>query len=83
MINLSYKEKLTCQQFIDQSGKFEQRMNDYIQDSYWSEDFSTEKAWQILKIVAVDEDIELTDEEDFDYVSEFENIYKVTEKGLS
>lgn len=82
-MNTNYKEKLTCRQFIDQSSALQETLDQYIQESYWTDDFSVDVAWQIMTKQADKEDVILTDEEDFDYNEEFYETYKATEKGLS
>lgn len=77
------KTYLTCEQFIDRSFKLEESINNYIQDSFYSEDFSPEVCLKIMIELNQDSEVLLTDLEDFDYDGYFSELYTVTEKGLS
>lgn len=71
---------ITCSEWIDIN---ESDINEYIQESYWSEDFSVEVLEKILIEMAKDDGIILSDLDSFDWDKELRNIYQWTEKGLS
>lgn len=68
--------QIKSQQFLDISFKLERRINEYLEGTMYSEDFTPEECWSIMKDVATDSDYELSDEIDFDYNKEFNRQYK-------
>jgi hypothetical protein len=55
----------------------------YIQESYWSEDFSSEKAYELLKVCLDEKGLILVEQDDLDYDTVFWEFYRFAEKGLS
>ena len=72
--------KFTCDEFLDHECEY---INDYIQESHWYNAFDADDLADKLIDSATYKQILLTDMDSFDWVKELENIYNVTEKGLS
>jgi hypothetical protein len=56
---------------------------EYVDESYWLDSFSTYEALEVMVMSAKDEGIHLFDLEEFDYDKYFWEAYRGMEKGLS
>ena len=70
---------ITANDFITEN---EIMIDEYVQVSYWTDDFNADKLLESLMTIARENEIEIVDFDEFDWVGE-ENIYNTTEKGLS
>lgn len=58
-------------------------MNEYIQESYWEDNFSTRHCLEAMLASAKADNLELIGLDEFDYDTFFYNAYDCAEKGLS
>lgn len=60
-----------------------ERLNDYIQESYWMESFDEDVLYNICMAYADEHDLKIIDHDDFNWSAALYNLYQCTEKGLS
>lgn len=57
--------------------------DEYVQDSYWQDNFSTDRCLEMMKEFAAGETVALTGIDEFEYDKFFYDTYECMEKGLS
>lgn len=76
------KNELTCEEFFEKYFDNDS-LNIMIEEMYWEKNFNAHFLFEQMKKSALNLDVDLVDENDWEYDIFFYNIYNNTEKGLS
>lgn len=82
MENHLAKPRMTCQEYID-SLNDSYEFDAIFDEMYWSDDYSDKVLWNYVLTKAFINNIILTDILEYDYETEFWELYQAAEKGLS
>lgn len=74
---------MTFEDFFDNFVWYSGDWDEYCDEAYWADDFSSERAYQWILRLATIQNITLVDKDEVDYDSMLYQFYQDTEKGLS
>lgn len=74
-------KQITCVDYYDES--FQSSHDNMIQDGYWGDSYSTDKAFESMQRSAKNEGFTLTDADTWNHDKFLYDEYKNVEKGLS